>query len=348
MASNASDPFSVIPQKLKDLFSWNPPQLNPFPHPGKKMSTKTHLPAFFDKHFSNELKLLRVERLPSLVHDITAIVDKTIIDSFNDGVQFPPSHKLYSAEDIDRAVENLDKDMADEKAVASFYDKTTPTFCAPVASILALRIPGLLMWTQQANVSGYAIANGVLKFAGPTALADKDAQLEEALDKETLKLFRLLAERRSSLVTHQFKNLAAGGPEVMLSIHNLSNSPRFDWITCDTPECASMKNHEKERRKVGAVIVGHDAKNTPWTFDSRSNNSMYPSDPEAVPPQHPTLRQPHQIGEIAPAPASAQLPAFVPPPALSTGEVGTNKGVKRKRDDGSSNQSRASSSLFTL
>jgi hypothetical protein len=265
---------------------------------------------------------------------------------------------MYSAEDIDRALENLDMDMADEKAVACFYDKTTAMFCAPVASALALGIPGLLMWTQSANVTGYAIADGFLKFAGPTALANKDAQLEQAMDKETLELFRLLAKHRSSLVTHEFMNLAAGGPEVMLAIPNLSNSSRFDWTSCNVPTCASLTNHQKERRKVEAVIVRHDAKSTPWTFHSRSNNSMFPSDPEdreeTVRPQHSTLPLPHQTGEIALASTSAQLPDSVPPPALSTGSpnvqgslenVGTSKAVKRKRDDGSSNQDRASSSF---
>ena len=66
-----------------------------------------------------------MERLPSLVHDITAIVDNTIIDPFKDSVQFPPLREFYSAEDIDRAVQNLDRDMADEKAVTSFYERTT-------------------------------------------------------------------------------------------------------------------------------------------------------------------------------------------------------------------------------
>ena len=362
MSSSASDPLSEIPQKLKDLFSWNPPLLNPLPFPGKKMSTKTRPPAFFDKHFSKELKLLRVKRLPSLAHDIAAVVDKTIMDSFNDDVQFPPTDTLLSAQQRNSAVRSIDRDMTDEKAVASFYDKTTSTFCAPVASTLALRLSdwdSLLVWTQSANVSGYAIADGFLKVASPTSLADKEAQLKEAMDKETLRLFRLLSTRRTSLVTNVFKNLAAGGPEVTLAIPNLSNSPRFDWTSCDVLECASMTNHEREREKVDAVFVGPDAKNTPWTFDSHSNNPMSLSDPETVRSQPPTLPQPREIGEIALTPASALLPASVPPPALSTGSssiqgssehVGTSKVVKRKRDDGSSNESslRASSSLSTL
>jgi hypothetical protein len=133
MASSASDPLSILIIPETQGFSWNPPQLNPFPLTDKKMSTKTRPEslAFFDKHFSKELKLLRVECLPSLVHDITAIVDKSIIDYFNDGLQFPPESKFYSAEDIDRAVENLDKDMEDEEAVANFMTKLLPHSAHP-------------------------------------------------------------------------------------------------------------------------------------------------------------------------------------------------------------------------
>ncbi len=243
--------------------------------------------------------------------------------------------------------------MADEKAVASFYDKTTATFCAPVASTLALRVPDwstLLVWTQSANVSGYAIAEGFLKVASPTNLAKKETHLKEAMGEETLRLLQVLSTRRASLVTNEFMNMAAGGPEVMLAIPNPSNLPSFDWTGCKFSNCASMTHHVKEREKVAAVFLGPDAKNTPWTVDSHSNNPMSPSDPGAVRPQPPTLPQSREIGDIAPASVSALLPASVPPPSLSSSsvqgsseDVGPSKAVKRKWDE-----SRASSSLSTL
>jgi hypothetical protein len=86
--------------------------------------------------------------------------------------------------------------MADEKAVASFYDKTTVTFCARRASTLALRLShwgGLLVWTRSPNVSGYAIAGGFLKVASPTNVAKKETQLKEAMGEEALRLFRVLS-----------------------------------------------------------------------------------------------------------------------------------------------------------
>lgn len=85
-----------------------------------------------------------------------------------------------------------------------------------------------------------------------------------------------------------------------------------------------MTNHEKERLTVREVKVGLDAGNTPWTIDSRSNDPMFPTHPEAREEafrlQHLTLPlPPRQIGKIALASTSAQLPGFVPPPAKGGG-----------------------------
>ena len=57
-------------------------------------------------------------------------------------------------------------------------------------------------------------------------------------------------------MTNEFKNMAAGGPEVMLAIPNLSNSPSFDWTGCEFPNCASMIHHLKECEKAAAVFLG--------------------------------------------------------------------------------------------
>ena len=121
--------MSGIPQDLKDLFSWNPPLLVPEPFPASRtISTKTHEPAFFDKHFTEKLKLLRLKRLPSLAHDIATIVDKTIMDSFNDGVKIPPFDTLLlSALQRNSIVKSYDWSMTNEvheKAVANFLLRT--------------------------------------------------------------------------------------------------------------------------------------------------------------------------------------------------------------------------------
>jgi hypothetical protein len=232
------------------------------------MSTRTRDPAFFDNHFSDNLKVLHVQRLPSLVHDIAALVDETITDSPDNVFSLPPSRAWFSAADIERVMQQVALDMTDEKAVAGFYDHTTATFCRPVASTLALQHPSLLRWSQSSNVSGYAIADGFLNFSHPLDLAARGVQLEKDMDEQTLKLFRRLAERRASHATHQFKNMAAGGLDTMLAVPKLSNEPKFNWTNCDSPDCTTLTKHTKERLKADAVDVGPDAKDTPWTFDS--------------------------------------------------------------------------------
>jgi len=134
MASSSSSQFS---QHI-DVLSWSPPQLTPRSHPNQIISRKTREPAFFDKHFSEKLKLLHVKRLPTLIRDFTAIVDKIIAD----GVQSLPSHP-YSAVDFSRALGTIDKRVIDEKEVACFYERTTATFCLGLASSLALGLPDL-------------------------------------------------------------------------------------------------------------------------------------------------------------------------------------------------------------
>ena len=38
-----------------------------------------------------------------------------------------------------------------------------------------------------------------------------------------------------SHVTHEFKNMAAGGPETMLAVPKLSNESKFNWTECESP-----------------------------------------------------------------------------------------------------------------
>lgn len=247
-----------------DIFSWSPPPLIARPCPDQYMSKRTRDPAFFDKHFSNKIKLLHVKRLPTLIHDFTTIIDKIIAED----VLSLPSNP-YSARDFSRVLGNIETRVVAEKEVAGFYGRTTATFCLELASSLALRVPRLLRWNQSGNVSGYAIADGFIYFADPTDLADLYAQLEVSMGKETAMLIRLMAEKRSSLTTHKFKNLASSREEVMFAVPNLSNLPVFEWTDCTAPDCAMLTKHEMERTKVSATeqIIGPDAKNPIWTFN---------------------------------------------------------------------------------
>ena len=146
----------------------------------------------------------------------------------------------------------LEEDVVDEKEVAGFYERTTATFSLGVTSILALGVDNLLRWTQSANVSGYAIADGFLYFSNSDKPSSDAmyAQLETQLDKETVDIIRSLGRDRSSIATFEFKNLAAGRQEVMFAVPNLSIPPKFRWTACTAPECATSSKHAVERGKV--------------------------------------------------------------------------------------------------
>ena len=178
MASSSSDRLNHIPQEFKDLFSWNPPKLRPDLMPGQKMSAQTRSPAFFDKHFLEKLKLLYVKRLPSLVHNIAALVDKTIDDCPDDFFSSTPSSDWFPAATIKLNTRQATRSMADEKDVVGFYERTTATFCVTVASTLALQNPFLLTWTQSKNTISFPIADGFLCFTNIPELVEDGVQVE--------------------------------------------------------------------------------------------------------------------------------------------------------------------------
>jgi hypothetical protein len=185
------------------------------------------------------------EASPNPYSRLTAIVDKTVAN----GVQSLPSQPLFGKR-LQSYSSHDRNEVVDEKEVACFYERTTATFCLGLASSLALGVPSSAQVEQSANVSGYAIADGFLYFSDPTDLADQYAQLEVGMGKETVKQIRLMAEKRSSLATHEFKNWPLVARKYMLAVPNLSNMPIFEWTDCNAPDCATLTRHEEQRTYV--------------------------------------------------------------------------------------------------
>ena len=278
MASSSTvEPFSEIRQELEALFSWNPPRLVPAPlPPGEKPSTSTRLPAFYDKHFSDDLILRRVKRLPSLVQDLAKNVDDATLAALD---TLPPVDDFITAKHRKRDVANLRSVVTDEKGVADFYDKTTARFCTPVASTLALHPKAsfsewrsLLVWSQSGNTAGYAIADGLLGFISGEDGSEDDkshrALMVEAMEPQTRRLFGTLRESSSPVGTWEMKNAAAGSNEVMIAVPKLGD---FTWTSCTDAECFKSSARDRQREIVALVVVGHDAEDPPWNLDARSS-----------------------------------------------------------------------------
>jgi hypothetical protein len=135
MASTSTEPLAELHQEIEALFSWNPPQLDPAPLPSdKKPSTSTRPPAFYDKHFSDNLVLRQVIRLPTLIEDLAKNVDVAYHAASE---TLPPLKGFITAELLDIDLGNLDAVVTDEEGVADMYHQTTARYCSPLASTLA-------------------------------------------------------------------------------------------------------------------------------------------------------------------------------------------------------------------
>jgi hypothetical protein len=331
----STSPSIEICQELNDLFSWNPP---PFIRgeapPRKNESTKTHPPAFFDKHLSDRLLLKHVKRLPSLVCDIANAVDNAIATR---RIQLPPAEKrLLTPEGRQIALNDIPPEMEDANAVARYYDKTAGAWCARVASTLAfnsaLDWDCVIKWSQSGKFSGYEIADGMLQFISESVLSVQKAQ--NAMDAETLRLYHMLRKQSPRLATWEFKSLADGSEDTMLAIPKLSNKALFAWTTCSEPKCQSDPKHQRERDIVAKIIPGPDAKTPLWNLNSISlglgadpmlDESSNPQDSrheETTKTPLPTaLPQPSRRStRISPAPSQAT--SFMPPPPVPAERLG--------------------------
>lgn len=260
--------MSEIQAEIQALLSWNPPRLVPTTLSGKKPSTNTRPPAIFDKHISPSLTLRYVTPLPTLIQDLAANVDRAVLAATE---LLPSVDDFFTAKERTKILKRVEKTITDEKGVANFYDKTTATFCTPLAPTLALHPKiltadwtGLLAWTQSASSSGYAIMDGELRIFR-TANDDEVTEREkivEAMDGETRRAFEAIRDSGLPFATWEMKSPFAGPEEVMLAIPKLRV---FSWTSCNYPDCST--DHIGERQKIAAIYAGDDAINPPWKLE---------------------------------------------------------------------------------
>jgi len=155
MASTSAiaEPPSEILQEIQALFSWNPPRLKPASlPPGKKASTGTRPPAFYDKHLPPGMTLQEVIR-PSIPHPPTCRKCRYCTSSF---LRYAgPSRGFHYSQAAQQDIRNIRPTVRDEKGVASYYDKTAARFCAPLASTLALQVSSS-EWLKSSGVDRFS------------------------------------------------------------------------------------------------------------------------------------------------------------------------------------------------
>jgi hypothetical protein len=288
----------IVLEELESLLSWNPPLLFQIYPEGKKPSTSTCQPSFFDQHLSTQLVLKRVTRLPSLVQDVAMTVAGAIAAASGNRVELLSLRDFYTTDQRKRAEMQAGTFMANELAVAEFYRVTSGTFFPPVASTLVLHPKAssgwssVIAWNLASTTSGYAIVDGFLqfrpevKFVGKSVEAMDDEtrrrydqavkgmsdatrqhydELVEAMDDETRRGFDAVQKHLQCLATWGMKSLDAGGSDVISAIPKLSTMPAFDWAFCKLRCTHSGKKLEK----VKNVKIGPDAQRPPWNINVR-------------------------------------------------------------------------------
>jgi hypothetical protein len=189
-----------------------PPRL--IPVATKKRLSSTWSPSFYDTHFSQNLVLQQVERLPSLVPALASNVDTALHAASG---TLPPPNGFITAQRRTEDLGNLDVIVEDEKAVAEFYNQTTARYCSPLASTLALhptasfsQWTSLLFWTQLVRSSGYASMDGVLRFFGKGGLQMVEtirADIVKGMESGKHRIFEKMRESNLPLVPWEIKRL---------------------------------------------------------------------------------------------------------------------------------------------
>ena len=267
----------MVADEINALFSWNPPCLIPV-HKTKsstKSSTIARPSAFYDKHFSSDLVVKRVVPLPSLVQDLARNVDATLKDALG---TLPPMEGFFTAEQRKYSMEDLSKEVENERAVADFYGNTTAKYCSRLASTLALhpsfpRWRTLLHWTQSGPSSSYAIMDGQLLFIDEGVNQDKIARaaVVESMDSEARTIFEEVRKLKQPLATWEIKSIPIGSPEAMTAVRNLGE---FNWTSCCFKGCNRNLNiHEKAKEWTKEVaVLGPDAQTPPWNIPAENRN----------------------------------------------------------------------------
>jgi hypothetical protein len=249
-------------QKLKEFWGWRPPLLEC--HPDHTESDQTRAPAHYDTHLHESLILRKIVPLPSLLIDLTNVVDNALryarpnLPPINDSSVFLPENRMET-------LIGMDPLMKDEDGVANFYLNTTAKFCAPVASMLGLQHPqwkSSLIWDRQTHQKASAIADGFLKVNTKVATV---GFLRSPLKLEVMNDLQAIAQAKFlNLAVWEFKNLLAGKIEVMEAIGSRNGS--FDWQACTKADdlCRKKKHLQRGRLTTTGSPKGFDAMKTPW------------------------------------------------------------------------------------
>jgi hypothetical protein len=203
--------------------------------------------------------------------------------------------------------------MTNEMSVAEFYSLTTASFCAPIASMLALHphLPtwvNTLIWTVTPSKGAYAIADGTLKTVH-NELDDSDdeemKELQSLVDNSPMgRLLELIRSKITDLGVWEIKSLSVGDEPTMQGIRREANTGiQFRW------ERFGHNERGMPRRRFDPPPIGPDAKKTPWTLSTSDSNDNSGSSAGPDPASNEPSELPSSNADDNPGPSAKPDPA---------------------------------------
>lgn len=241
-------------------------------------STATRRTAKYDMHFAQRFQLQRIASLPNLPDDLSRLVDQKLKNIDASKIPFPTADlKTFKAN-----YSKVSSKMTDEASVMNFYDKTTATPCAQVASFLEFLTPELaniFCWTPEKDQRLHAIYEGALKID-----ADAFEKAQSSLTARARNDVKAVLRFNPTMAPWEEKSLTAAPEKSMRALVEYAQAGgSFDWTCCDkAAKCGPShfaSNESGSGKAMTGARMGFDAP-SPWILSRGTKRKLDDEDDE--------------------------------------------------------------------
>lgn len=269
-------------EEIHALLNFNPPSIKASP-----VTTESDAPAlsFYDKHLSPNLALKRVERLPTLLRDMTKALGACmdIIDA--QAITIPPISRGDRFRTIrQRKVVRVDDEATDAPSIAKLYLATTGENCQTVASTLVLTphcsswLPTIFFERVDVDVEDnptdqtFSLEEYSLGLPGNSKGLSLHPKIKECLSQSNLELLQRLFKRDRRLSTWEFLPYTSQAIDVIQNLCGRRGATEFNMrVPQPVGEFQSPD-----------VAMPSDAEVTPW-YPQKSTRNLRPRKTPSLP-----------------------------------------------------------------
>lgn len=246
---------SSIQAEVEKILDWHPLPVNA----PKKTTPTTRVPAPYDRHLDENLRLKRVVFADSIIQDIMAVADDHIrhrkLPSVGDvESQFRDVEDIRSADDERRRDESLG-----ETGIVDRYALTIVDPLIRIASTVALNLPhwkkDFFSWSSKAQTQDFAIGDGFFR------VSPQSTKGSSPLPNKTTRVLTAMQEWFPNIGVWEFKSVFAGSEKRMNDIIAFAKEGiDFPWVTCSeaAKDCNSHYQSDGGESVTGARM-GYDA-----------------------------------------------------------------------------------------